>query len=560
MMNDLIVLPAFILLAGAVLTALLRGHARTAVIVIAPLLALLAIVGMDDNLRLSVGFLSYEVLLVENTDLRKVIGTSFVLVLLAGLLFAFQRASTVELAAAMAYGGSAIGVVFAGDLLMLFLFWEFMVIFSAIIIFSSGTEAARRAGIHYVILQLLGGLLLKVGIEVVSLQTDSVAIRPLLLDNYGAWLILSAVLLNAAAVPLSVWLTQAVPSATPTGSVFLALFTTKTAILVAMLLFAGSAVLIVIGLLMVLYGAVYGLREDNIRKLLSYTLVSQVGFLLCGVGVGTPEALTAVALFAVIHIFTMAVLFMAAANIAESTDTESLTVLSNLAPRMPLTALMMFLGAVATLLLPVTSGLVLAVANSGATSLSLLLLAAAATTALHSGYKLPWRLFRYRGSYAGKAEECHLLGRVVMLYAALPVVILLLVPQALSGYLFMEPVGLLVIEQLAYLVAVLFIASLLGWVFKGQITGPRSISVDFDVVYRGWLLQLWRGFEKVLALAVDSGMKFVNGPLRRIPERWLDYHGPTGPLARTWATGSMLVWVTVILAVLLIGARLISGV
>lgn len=556
-MGDLIFLPAFILLIAAGLLAVLPAYARLPIIILAPVMALASIFGMDENLRLETGFLSYQVVLIENSGLRSLFATSFTLVLLAGLLYVINSARKVELVAAMAYGGAAVGLAFAGDLLVLFLFWEFMLIFSAILVFSAGTEAARKAGIHYVILQLLGGLLLKVGSEAVSLQTGSVELRVLSLNNYGAWLILFAVMLNAAAVPLSVWFTRVVSSASPEASIFLAVFTTKTAILISALLFPGATVLFLFGALMIVYGAVYGLREDNIRKLLAYAVVSQVGFMLCAVGVGTAETMTALGLFAVVHIFAVTLLFMGAHTVIRQTGSESITELGRLRSLLPLTSLTMALGGLAMLVLPATSGLLVATANSAAEAMSYFLVPAAALTVFHVGYKLWWRLFYFNAGQPQDAREVGLLHRVLMLYVALPVVVLSVMPQLLVEPFFVRGAeSLLQIEQLAYLVGVLFIAAIIIWGQQDRMSRPRSIEHDFDHVYRVWLLAVWRGFERLLGRSVDQGVAWLNGPLRRIPESWLNYHGPQGPLARTWATGSMLLWVTLILAVLLIGARL----
>ena len=156
---------------------------------------------------------------VEGSPLRRLFATVFAVMVFLGGLFAYRIATWHELAAAFAYAAGAIGVCFAGDLISLFLYWEVMALFSTIVVWSGGTPAARAAGIRYAILHLLGGVILKVGIEGVVVHTGSIDIRPMLATDFDTWMILIGILINAAAPPLSAWLADAYPEASPTGSV-----------------------------------------------------------------------------------------------------------------------------------------------------------------------------------------------------------------------------------------------------------------------------------------------------------------------------------------------------
>jgi len=556
MMAELMFPPACILLIAAVLAAVTRGAIRKLVLVAGPLATLIFIFFMPDNLLLQTGFLSYEVALVESSSLKRLMGSTFVLLLLAGMVFAMSRANTTELVSAMALGAAAVGVVFAGDLLMLFLFWELMVIFSAIVIFAAGTEAARGAGIRYVIIQLLAGLILKVGIEAVSADTGSVAIQTLVLEGFGPWMIAVALMINAAAVPLSVWLTDAYPEATPTGTVFLAAFTTKSSVLASILLFGGAEPLILFGLLMIVYGTFYGLREDNVRRLLCYGVVAQVGFMLCGVGVGGEAVLNAVVVFAVIHVLAMGILLLSAAAVIEATGKERLSELGGLSSRMPVVFLATVIGTVGVLLAPVASGLLVEIGAVEETWLQYLLLFAATGAVLHGGLKY-LRLVFVRKNPLVLATDINTTSMVSLLLPAVPLVLVLFHAPVLGVLLDADLQSWFNVMQLLMLVLLLSGAALVTVALRSLIDEPYSIAVDFDIVYRKWLWTLWVDIEAAIKLLSDAGVRLAKGPLLKLPRRWFDYHGPQGPLARTWATGSMLLWVTVILAVLLIGARLI---
>ncbi|HZW59028.1 MAG TPA: proton-conducting transporter membrane subunit, partial [Woeseiaceae bacterium] len=287
--------PALILLATAVLIGPLRGHLRSIVVLVAPLITMWAVWQIPDGVVTTVSFLDYVIEPVEGSPLRRLFATIFALMAFVGGLYAFRQAKWYELAAGYAYAAGAIGVSFAGDLITLFLFWELMALFSTVVVWCGGTPAARAAGIRYAIMHLLGGIILKVGIEGVAVHSGSIDIRPLLATDFDTWMILIGILINAAAPPLSAWLADAYPESSPTGSVFLSAFTTKTAVLALILLFPGEPVLIWVGIYMIIYGIIYALLENDARRILAYSIVNQVGFMVCAVGIGTQIALNGAA-------------------------------------------------------------------------------------------------------------------------------------------------------------------------------------------------------------------------------------------------------------------------
>ena len=191
--------PALFMLLGALLIGPARGLLRSALVLLVPLGALALIWQVPDGIQASVQFLQYPIELVEGSPVRRLFATIFALMAFAGGLFAFRQARWFELAAAYAYAAGAIGVSFAGDLITMFLFWELMALFSTVVVWCGGTPGARAAGIRYAILHLLGGVILKVGIEGVMVHTGSIDVRPMLADSFDHWMILIGILINAAA-------------------------------------------------------------------------------------------------------------------------------------------------------------------------------------------------------------------------------------------------------------------------------------------------------------------------------------------------------------------------
>ena len=294
--------PALIMIAAAILIGLFKGNIRNAILLGAPLLTLWAIWQVPDGVVSSIPFLGYQIEPVEGSALRRLFATIFAIMAFVGGLYAFKLAKWYELASGYAYAAGAIGVSFAGDLITLFIFWEFMALFSTIVVWCGGTPASRAAGIRYAAMHLLGGIILKIGIVGVAVQTGSFDVQPMLATNFASWMMLVGILINAAAPPVSAWLADSYPEASPTGSVFLSAFTTKTAVLALILLFPGEGILIWVGIFMIMYGIIFALLENDARRILAYSIVNQVGFMVCAIGIGTEMALNGAASHAFAHI------------------------------------------------------------------------------------------------------------------------------------------------------------------------------------------------------------------------------------------------------------------
>jgi multicomponent Na+:H+ antiporter subunit D len=154
-MTDFLIPPAFIMMAGALLVPLARPGLRPILFLLTPLITLAAIWQVPDGGHLTTAFLGFDIELIEGSKVRRLFATVFALMAFAGALFSFRQAQWWEMAAGLAYAGGAIGVSFSGDLIAMFIFWEIMALFSTIVVWSGGTEAARRAGIRYAIMHLL---------------------------------------------------------------------------------------------------------------------------------------------------------------------------------------------------------------------------------------------------------------------------------------------------------------------------------------------------------------------------------------------------------------------
>ena len=554
--------PALILLVAAVAIGPARGQLRTALVLLAPLLTLWAVWQVPDGVQGTVGFLSYQIEPVEGSPLRRLFATVFALMAFVGGLYAFRLARWYELAAAYAYAAGAIGVSFAGDLISLFLYWELMALFSTVVVWCGGTPAARAAGIRYAIMHLLGGVVLKVGIEGVVISTGSIQIRPMLAQDFNSWMILCGILVNAAAPPLSAWLADAYPESSPTGSVFLSAFTTKTAVLTLILLFPGEPVLVGVGLFMVMYGIIYALLENDIRRILAYSIVNQVGFMVCAVGIGTELALNGATAHAFAHILYKALLFMSAGVVIYRTGKTRCTELGGLYQTMPLTTLCCIIGALSISSFPLTSGFTTksmisqAAANEGLVWVYMLLTAASAGVFLHAGIKFPWFVFFQRDSGLRPKDAPWNMALAMLIFAALCLLIGVC-PQWLYALL-PYPVDYLAYTpgKVVFYLQLLLFSGLAFFLLLPLMKRTETISLDVDWLWRraipalvGWLL-LCAGPARhgVSRLTQACRVLFANFAVRYLGQPHTADSDERGVFARSWPIGTTALWIAILLS------------
>jgi len=284
--------PALVMLAGALLLPLLPRNYRSFFSLFIPLLALGLVWLAPSGVNLTLELMDYQLVVYKVDRLSRIFGTIFALITLIGSLFAFHVKEAAKQTAALLYAAGALGVTFAGDLITLFVFWELMSLPSTYLIWARGVRESEKAGMRYLMFHIFGGGLLFAGIVVHTGETGRILVEQLTARNaLSSWLILAGVAVNAAIVPLHAWLADAYPKATVTGAVFLSALTTKTAVYVLLRMFPGWEVLIYLGVMMALYGVVFAVLANDIREILAYHIISQVGYMVAGAGIGTEMAI-----------------------------------------------------------------------------------------------------------------------------------------------------------------------------------------------------------------------------------------------------------------------------
>ena len=523
-----------------------------------PLVTLWLVWQVPDGPAVSLPFLDYTLHVVEGDRLSRLFGTIFSIMAFAGALFAMRQSKPLELAAAFVYSGAAISVAFAGDMITMFIFWEIMAVGSTIVLWAAGTRESYRASMRYALVHLAGGVILMIGV-IGQIQAtgsiDFVAMKP---NNWPTWLILGGFLINAGAPPLSAWLPDAYPEGSPGGTVFLSAFTTKTAVYVLIRGFPGSEILIFVGLYMVFYGIIYALLENDMRRILAYSIINQVGFMVTAIGIGTEMALNGAAAHAFTHIIYKALLLMSAGSVLYMTSKRKCTDLGGLFQSMPITAVCGIIGALAISSFPLTSGFISksmisqAAADQHLALVWFLLTAASAGVFLHAGIKFPWFVFFQKDSGMRPPDPPTNM-RVAMILFAVACVGLGVLPQGLYAIL-PFPVDYVpyTVSHVVNMLQLLLFAGLAFFICLPLMKRTLTISLDFDWFYRRLLVDGGRVVGNWFSIGHRRFMEALQNRVSWIIATVFRAHGPEGLLARTWPTGSTVLWVAVLLALYMV--------
>jgi len=390
--------PALLLVIGSLLIPCFKGRLKQIYLLALPLYALYVIYTIPEGAYWTCHFMDRVLTLGYVDRLSRVFGIIFALIAFLAVLFAMQEKNAHHMSA-LVYSGSALGVTFAGDFFTLYVFWEMMAVASTFLILAGHTIAARKAAFRYVLIHLFGGLLLLAGIAARFHETGTLQVGYIGLKGISSYLIFLGVALNAAVPPLHPWLKDAYPEATPSGTVFLSAFTTKSAVYVMARTFPGAELLIWLGAIMTVFPILYAVFENNLRRVLSYSLINQVGFMLCGVGIGTQLALNGTASHAFCHILYKALLFMSMGSVLQMTGKIRCTDLGGLYKTMPLTCLFCMVGAASISAFPLFSGFISksmilsAAGHHKMVAVWFILQFASAGVLHHAGLKVPFYAF-----------------------------------------------------------------------------------------------------------------------------------------------------------------------
>jgi multicomponent Na+:H+ antiporter subunit D len=559
--------PFVILFLGALLAAVTRGNVRKAVLLAAPILGGANLIGMEHGVHMQWDVLGYTFTIWEVDRMSLLFGYLFHLAAFIGNLFALHlnadEKATTQHTSAMLYAGSALGAVFAGDLVVLFVFWELLALTSVFLIWARDGEKSHRAGFRYLVIHVLSGVLLLSGALLRVHQTGSIDIEQVGLDgSLSAWLLLFAFGIKAAFPLLHNWLTDAYPEGTATGSVFLSAFTTKVAVYALARTFAGTEALIYVGAIMTAFPIFFAVIENDLRRVLGYSMINQIGFMVTGIGIGTALSINGAVAHAFNDVIFKGLLFMSMGAVLHQTGRINGSDLGGLYKSMPWTTGFCIVGASSISAFPLFSGFVsksmvmAATLEEGHTVVWLVLLFAAAGVFHHAGIKIPFFAFFEHDSVIRTTEAPKNMLFAMGIAAVLCVVIGTFPEQTLYRLLPFDPdyhpydaTHVLTQTQLLFFGALAFVGLQKTKIYPPEL---RSVNIDAEWSYRWLAPRIVRGVGAVVARidgAVRSAVISVVTSGIGAAEKG---YGPRGILARTWPTGSMVLWVAILLGAYLI--------
>lgn len=544
--------PALIMILGALTLPFIREPFKKPYLVIIPVLTFLDVLylSLHPGTYGVLPFLDWELTFGRVDSYSIVFAFIMALMAIIGTIYALHEKNTWHHMAAWFYVAGSLGVIYCGDYLVLFLFWEMMAFASTFLIWFNSEKGSLAAGYRYLLVHTFGGVLLLLGFVLRFQATGDLSF--VLLDESNTqlytWLIMAGLMLNAAVPPLHSWLPDAYSKATAAGAVFMCAFTTKTAVYTLIRAFAGFDILIILGVIMAIYGIVYAIMENDIRRLLGWEIVSQVGYMVAGIGIGTALAINGACAHAFAHILYKGLLFMGAGAVIHATGKSKFTELGGLFSKMPNTLFFIIIGGISVSAFPFFSGFVtksMIIAASFEEHLlwaAFLLTMVSAGTFLVAGLRLPYLLFfsenRCSADTFAKAEDppwnmqtamiiaaffCLLIGSYLpFLYNMLPNQEVLHDFHPYGGYHISETLQILAFTALGF------------YFFHRKIGPEATINLDLDWFYRkGGLAFLWLAKHPIQWFDTAWGAAYRVVGLTSLMTTakfwsWFDWHGIDG--------------------------------
>ena len=547
---------ALILIVGGLFMRLLGRRMRAILSLLLPVAAFAFLLVLPEGVHGQTEFLGAQLVFMRVDRLSLLFSYVFLLATFLAAIYALHEDDPAQQAATLLYAGSALGAVFAGDLLTLFVFLEVAAVSSAVLIWARHTKESYGAGMRYLAVQLAAGMLLLAGIAVRVSEGQGLVFNHVGLDGAGGWLILLALGIKCAFPLLHNWLQDAYPEATATGAVVLSAFTTKLGIYALARGFAGTELLIYVGTLMAAFPIFYAVIENDLRRVLAYSMNNQLGFMVVGIGIGSELALNGAVAHAFADILFKGLLFMSMGAVLLRTGTVKGSELGGLYKSMPWTTGFCVVGAASISAFPLFSGFITksmimsAASGEGYVVVWLVLLFASAGVFHHAGIKIPYFAFFAHDSgircreapssmlvaMAGAAALCIGIG-------CAPGLFYLLLPYTVE-YAPYTPTHILDQVQLLVFSALAFAVLMRTGIYPPEL---KSVNLDSDWTYRRLLPALMVVIERVYLALCGAARSVIEPAFCGFTRKLLMLHQSGGIFSRSWTTGGTALWMLALL-------------
>ncbi len=556
--------PFFIFLGGVGLISLLPQRLSWVISTLTPVVSgLVAWQVLEPGLNLHLPFMDQTLHPVRVDALGLLMVGLFHVAAFIGALFISPIKERLQHGALLAYLAGGIGVAMAGDWLSFFVFFEIIALSGAALVLARRDEVATQSGVRYLLFQIAAGVTVLAGILLHAQQSGDWSVGPVALNGWAGWLLLVGFGIKTGFPLVHVWLVDAYPKASVAGLAVLVVVTTKVGLLSLMRVFPGESALVPIGVVMALWPIAYVLTENNLRRVLAYSMMVQLGLMVVAIGVGTPTALDGVALHIVMDVLFKMTLFMAMALILIHFNTTDADRLGGLAKHWPIVGLCVAVAVLANIALPFTGAFISkklmlsAIETSSLPHLLYWLLVSLSVVGILYGWvRIAWRVFLAPQEMPSMpAQMAHVPG--VQQMALLIPVILLLVAGVFPGLLdglrpFASTEDVFTAKKILSQFIMLGSAGLvyltlarIGW---GLPRHYEARLYDVEVIYRFLLVTVptsvaraWRGLIDGMTPAFNQAGQWVAHP-----------KSPLKHLGQSWPIGAMAFWVAVMFAVILL--------
>ena len=556
-MTNILMHPGIILMLGGMVLLFLPKALSKIVTLTLPIVALLGFLQFPREYAIPFNLFGYELAPLLIDGLSWIFTLIFIIAAFITALYSLHSSDRTEQATIPIYAGSAIGAVLAGDLLTLFVFWEISAISSTIIVWAGNNSQSKQAGMRYLFVHITSGLLLLLGSILHYQETLSLEFYLMDVDSLPGILIFLAFGVKCAFPLLHNWLQDAYPHASPVGTVALSAFTTKLAVYCLARGYAGTESLIWIGALMTAFPIFFAVIENDLRKVLSYSLNNQLGFMVVGIGVGTTLSLNGTAAHAFAHILYKALLFMSMGAVLHRVGTCKASELGGLYKSMPWTTVFCIIGAASISAFPLLSGFIskgiilFAVAEEGHWLIWLVLLFASAGVLDHSGIKVPFFSFfahdqglQVREAPINMLLAMGLTAGMCILLGVFPSVLYQWLPYAMEFHPYTFDHTITQLQLLFFAMLAFTVLYRNGW-YPPEI---RSLNLDTDWFYRRPLNNLLQALSISYGSLLTTMQEYRLNTLKKITGLAYYAHGPKSPIARGTSVGNMVIWVAVLLS------------
>jgi len=548
-------MPFFI---GALFAAFTRGTLRSVIMLAMPVASALHLWMVPEGVHLQLAFFDYQLTPYRVDKLSLMFGYVFHIAAFIAIIYSLHVRDTLQQVAALMYAGSGLGAVFSGDLLTLFVFWELLAFTSVFLIWARRSRRSYQAGMRYLIIQVLSGVILLIGALFYAAENGSLEFGFIGLDGIAGWLIFIAFGIKCAFPVVHNWLTDAYPEATVTGTVFLSAFTTKVAVYALARGYPGTELLVYIGAAMTCFPIFFAVIENDLRRVLAYSLINQVGFMVVGIGIGTALAINGAVSHAFNDVIFKGLLFMTMGAVLHMTGRMNGSDLGGLYKTMPKTTVLCIVGAASISAFPLFSGFVSksmvmsAALENGYDWIWLMLLFASAGVFHHAGIKIPYFAFFAHDSGIRVSDPPNNMLLAMLIAAVLcigigvyPATLYSLLPYD-TGYNPYDATHVLAQTQLLFFAALAFV-----WLNLRGMYPPELHSTNLDAEW------FYRRLFSVAIQSLFAATWKLDGALRRAfvtrLHQSLDYLSgiyqvPSGLLTSARPAGSMAMWVAIFLA------------